>query len=355
MTAVSYGEHTASGMMDMDASVSVVIPVYNAERFLEGAVASALALPEVLEVILVEDGSPDNALRVCERLAAQHQRVSLYRHPDHGNHGAGASRNLGIGKARGTYVAFLDADDLFVPDRFAAERRIFAQQADADGVYGALGVHYHDEAARQHFLSIRQSELVTVAWPAPPDQLFRCLVETGRGFGYFSIVALTVKRSALALLDPVFRTDLALHQDTDFLFRLSFLARLYPGSIEEPVALRGVHAHNRITRNTRDSYTRHLLYTHLWNWARTVAMDRSLKRRIEAEHVRYSILNTQGVLRLLWFARRFIGKAWLLNVMDVRSTYFDALFGADSKPSLLMQKIVWRLLNGPFTGARTDR
>jgi glycosyltransferase involved in cell wall biosynthesis len=346
-------------MTEMDSSVSVIIPVYNAERSLEAAVASALVLPEVLEVILVEDASPDNALQVCERLAADHAKVFLYRHPDHVNHGAGASRNLGISKAHGTYVAFLDADDLFLPDRFSAERRIFTEHADADGVYGALGVHYHDEAARRHFLSIGQAEMVSVAWAPPPEQLFRCLVETGKGFGYFSIVALTVVRTVLVGMKPIFRTELALHQDTDFLLRLAFSARLYPGSIDRPVALRGVHAGNRITHNTREAFTRHLLYTHLWKWAATVPMERSLARRIQAEHVRFSILNTNGTLQLLWFARRFIGKAWLLNVMDVRKTWFDALFGADSKASVLMQKITWRMLNGiipkPVRASDTDR
>ena len=340
--------------MSMVRSVSVVIPVYNAERFVEGAVRSALALPEVLEVILVEDASPDGALELCRRLASEHANVFLHQHPDQGNHGSGASRNLGISKARGTYVAFLDADDLFLPDRFAAERRIFAEHADADGVYGALGVLYHDEAARTHFASIGQAEVTTVCWPAAPEQLFRCLIETGKGFGYFSIVALTVKRSALAVLNPIFPIELALHQDTDFLLRLAFQARLYPGNIEEPVALRGVHASNRITHNTRESYTRHLLYTQLWAWARTTPMELSLKRRIQAEHLRFAILNTQGTFRLLLFARHFIGNAWALNTMDLRQAYFDSLLGDNSKASQLMQKATWRLLNGLVSKASTS-
>ena len=76
--------------------ISVIIPVYNAEKYVSQAVESALQFNEVYEVVLIEDKSPDNALEVCRELAEKYDRVKLYQHPDKGNHGAGASRNLGI-------------------------------------------------------------------------------------------------------------------------------------------------------------------------------------------------------------------------------------------------------------------
>src|SRR5210317_669111 len=94
--------------------ISVVIPVFNAERYVESAVESALRQSETAEVILVEDNSPDNALEICQRLEAQDPRVRLFRHGDGKNHGAGESRNLGIRNARCDYIAFLDADDYYV-------------------------------------------------------------------------------------------------------------------------------------------------------------------------------------------------------------------------------------------------
>lgn len=86
--------------------ISVVIPVYNAEKYVLQAVESALQFDEVYEVILVEDQSPDNALKVCEELVQRHSRVKLYQHPDKKNHGAGPSRNLGIEKSTGDFLAF---------------------------------------------------------------------------------------------------------------------------------------------------------------------------------------------------------------------------------------------------------
>lgn len=62
--------------------ISVIIPVYNAEKYIEKAVESALQFDEVFEVLLIEDQSPDNALAVCKRLADQYERIKLFQHPD---------------------------------------------------------------------------------------------------------------------------------------------------------------------------------------------------------------------------------------------------------------------------------
>ena len=105
--------------------ISVIIPVYNAEKFVSQAVESALQFDEVFEILLIEDKSPDNALQVCQQLAEKYERVKLYQHPDKENHGAGPSRNLGMEKASGDFIAFLDADDYFLPNRFDSERELF--------------------------------------------------------------------------------------------------------------------------------------------------------------------------------------------------------------------------------------
>ena len=83
----------------MTFEVSVIIPVYNAEKFVRNAVLSALACEEVAEIVLVEDQSPDNAFEVCKSLEKEFDQVKLIQHSDQGNHGAGASRNLGIRNA----------------------------------------------------------------------------------------------------------------------------------------------------------------------------------------------------------------------------------------------------------------
>jgi len=118
----------------------VIIPVYNAAAYLTQAVESALAQPETAEVLLIEDGSPDNALDVCEELAGKYDKVRLLRHPNGENRGAGASRNLGMRNAKFDFIAFLDADDYYLPGRFAAASKIFRLDPACEGVYEAVAM-----------------------------------------------------------------------------------------------------------------------------------------------------------------------------------------------------------------------
>lgn len=93
--------------------VSIVVPIYKVERYLEQCVESILAqtLREI-EVILVDDGSPDACPAMCDAYAARDSRVRVI-HQE--NQGAGASRNIGLASARGKYIIFLDSDDIYHP------------------------------------------------------------------------------------------------------------------------------------------------------------------------------------------------------------------------------------------------
>ncbi|WP_449399777.1 glycosyltransferase family 2 protein [Chryseobacterium wanjuense] len=228
--------------------ISVIIPVYNAEKYVTQAVESALQFEEVYEVILIEDKSPDNALIVCEELGQKYDRVKLFQHPDRKNHGASASRNLGIEKSKGDFIAFLDADDYYLPNRFDAEKELF-KDPKVEGVYGAMGVHFYSEKAKEQYYKVFRSSLTTVYKKYHPKEVFPGQLYLLGSFGMFSIVALTIRKDSLIKkMHPFFRSNLKLHEDSEFLFRLSYYLDLYPGSIDKPVALRGVHEENRITK-----------------------------------------------------------------------------------------------------------
>jgi glycosyltransferase involved in cell wall biosynthesis len=156
--------------------ISVIIPVYNAKKYVSKAVDSALQFKEVEEIILIEDGSPDNALIVCRELAQKHDRVQLFQHPDKKNHGAGSSRNLGIEKASKDFIAFLDADDYFLPNRFDAEKELF-KDPEIEGVFNAIGTEFLTEKGKEDFLSnINDNHLLTVNYPAEGHEVFRGLL-----------------------------------------------------------------------------------------------------------------------------------------------------------------------------------
>ena len=102
-------------MQKMDSqTVSIIIPIYNAEQTLEACVDSLLNQTHSdLEIILVDDGSKDRSLELCNRLAEQNDRIVVLHHE---NHGVSYTRYQGIDKATGTYVMFVDADDTVLPD-----------------------------------------------------------------------------------------------------------------------------------------------------------------------------------------------------------------------------------------------
>ena len=289
--------------------ISVIIPVYNAEKYVTNAVESALQFDEVSEVILVEDQSPDNALAVCKELAEKYSRVKLLQHPDKGNHGAGASRNVGIRNATGDFIAFLDADDFFLPNRFDPERELF-KNPDVDGVYGAIGVHYWSEKAKEQYFNIYQDKLTTVYKKYPAEDVFPGLIGMRGSFGLFSIDALTIRKSALDKMDALMKTDLKLHQDTDFLMRLAFYTKLYPGILDQPVAVRGVHESNRISQvdsgKVKPASTRVLLWNHLKNWAEK-----------EPKIPKEQLLHIKRMNRSFEIANAPLPKKWMMIASDL--------------------------------------
>lgn len=97
----------------MKPLISIVVPVYNAEKTLERCLDSVLQQSfRDYEVILINDGSQDQSSRICERYAATDDRIRVL-HQD--NHGVSHARNAGIDIACGTYITFLDSDDWIVP------------------------------------------------------------------------------------------------------------------------------------------------------------------------------------------------------------------------------------------------
>ena len=101
----------------MNPKISVIVPVYNAEKFVGKCIESVQAQSYIdWQMILVDDGSKDKSLEVCQRYADTDNRISVI-HQE--NAGAGAARNTGLAKAVGDYVVFIDSDDYVDKDYFA--------------------------------------------------------------------------------------------------------------------------------------------------------------------------------------------------------------------------------------------
>lgn len=106
--------------------VSVILCFYNEEKFIDEAVASVLDQDFAnWELILVDDGSSDASTQKAKDYARLYKNVFYYHHPGHCNEGLSASRNLGIEKSRGAFVAFIDADDVWYTDKLSYQLQIF--------------------------------------------------------------------------------------------------------------------------------------------------------------------------------------------------------------------------------------
>ncbi|MEC4985538.1 MAG: glycosyltransferase family 2 protein [Oscillatoria sp. PMC 1068.18] len=97
--------------------VSVIIPVYNVEQYIAATVKSALeqTYPN-LELLIIDDGSPDRSIEICQQFSDR--RIKIIRQE---NQGLPSALNTGIRNSRGTYIAFLDGDDLWLPEKLTKQ------------------------------------------------------------------------------------------------------------------------------------------------------------------------------------------------------------------------------------------
>ncbi len=104
--------------------VTVVIPAYNAERYIGDALSSIRGQMEAMEVLVVDDGSRDGTVKAAEAFAGDFDLTVLRQ----SNGGPSAARNVALLRARGRYCAFLDADDLMLPGRLAAQAELLDRE-----------------------------------------------------------------------------------------------------------------------------------------------------------------------------------------------------------------------------------
>ncbi len=125
-------------MDEIEGLVSICIPFFNSELFLSEAVESVLAQTySDWELFLVDDGSTDRSTEIARAFAAQStDRIHLLEHPEHRNCGLTCSRNLGIRHSSGQYLAFLDSDDVWLPNKLEHQVSRMKAHPEAGLAYG---------------------------------------------------------------------------------------------------------------------------------------------------------------------------------------------------------------------------
>lgn len=134
--------------MEKASLISVIMPVYNGEKFLEEAVSSLVNQTyHDIEILLIDDGSTDTSDEICDRFAKEDQRIRVIHKK---NQGVSAARNMGISKAKGEYIGFVDCDDICENDMYEKlYHAITESKSDfAIGMFSDLIQNekkYHDE------------------------------------------------------------------------------------------------------------------------------------------------------------------------------------------------------------------
>lgn len=121
--------------------LSIIVPVFNAEQYIDRCIKSIYAQTFTdYEIILVNDGSQDNSLALCQKYADSDSRITII---DKENGGAGSARNMGIEIAKGEYLAFPDVDDWFEPNMYE-ELYVLAKQDNYDIVFSGVNNYSQD-------------------------------------------------------------------------------------------------------------------------------------------------------------------------------------------------------------------
>lgn len=118
----------------MEVTVSIITPCYNAEEYIEKAIMSVLNQTfTAWEMLIVNDCSTDNSEKVIKDYCAKDSRIKYFK-TKHRSGSPSLPRNIGIENARGKYIAFLDADDIWLPDKLESQIK-FMEQNNVNFVY----------------------------------------------------------------------------------------------------------------------------------------------------------------------------------------------------------------------------
>ncbi len=159
--------------------ISVVIPVYNRDKYLDESISSVFAQTyDHWELILVDDGSTDASYEMELAYAAKHpDKIRCVTHEGRANRGISASRNRGSREARGAYVACLDSDDMWVPTKLEHQVSILNRHPEVGMVVGATKYWHPGEA--------RLDQVLLAGGPrdqlVQPPQLFHDMYPMGDG------------------------------------------------------------------------------------------------------------------------------------------------------------------------------
>lgn len=152
--------------------LSIIVPVYNVENYLEKCIQSILTQDyHNIELILVDDGSKDNSGAICDEFAKEDKRIVVIHKP---NGGQGSARNRALDIARGEYITFVDSDDEIAVDTYKNNIQILEKNEDIDILQYPIVEHFGTSYAVERRIDIPQkicdTEETFHSWLSPSDR-----------------------------------------------------------------------------------------------------------------------------------------------------------------------------------------
>ena len=288
--------------------VSVVIPAYNAEKYIGACLDSILVRDEIrIEVICVDDGSTDGTLNILRQYEQADQRVRVITQK---NAGAGAARNNGMQYASGEYLAFLDADDFFEPDML---RRAYEKAYDEDSDVVVFRSDNYNEMAD--------------SYSGMPNTIRFGLLPHTRPFAGIDIERDIFKAFVGWPWDKLFRTEfvrenaLAFQEQrttNDLLFVFAAIARAQRISVMGSVLAH----HRRLEAGGSLSVSRELSWNCFYNALRALRdqlRQWGLYDRFEQDYINYALHSC------LWNVNSLKGSSYRMLYDELKNGWFEDL------------------------------
>jgi glycosyltransferase involved in cell wall biosynthesis len=208
--------------------ISVIMIFLNAEKYIQEAIESVLSqtYPH-WELIFVDDGSTDASTEIARQYVQTYPRMMRYvEHEGHQNRGMSASRNLGIRQSRGDYIAFLDADDVYLPHKLERQVALLAAQPTATMVYGTTQYWYSwtGETEDQSRDTMRTLGVRADAIYQPPTLVRGFLRNTARTPATCSVL---IRRKAIEEIGGFEESFSGMFEDQVFFYKLCLHETVY--------------------------------------------------------------------------------------------------------------------------------
>ncbi len=257
-------------MGNTNPKISVIIPVYNAEKYLRRCVDSILAqIFTDFELLLIDDGSKDKSGEICDEYAKKDNRVKVF-HKENG--GVSSARNLGLDNARGEWIGFIDSDDMVKPEYLDGLIRCQSRSSLVVGGYECF------ENSSKKFYITKQCDMDV-------EDAFNCIGSDSQSGTLLYPWGKLFK--AAYIVENNIRFDTTMRLGEDFCFNLDFLSMIEQVSF---VPSNNYLYRIGLCRNNRYLMDYDKFHKHVQSFLKCLEGLKE-KKNISEKYVKYKILN----------------------------------------------------------------